>query len=688
MVDEDLTNFPVLISFIDGDLIGKTQPDGDDLLFTDFYSIKLNHEIEYYNSSNGELYAWVNVTTLSSTIDTILYMYYGNLVCGSQENPTGVWHTDYRMVQHFEETSGVTSDSTIYGHDGLVNSVHQDAVGLIDGADEFVYSDPSYSRGPYFDVNNEYSVGLWFNADTFSNPEGNWQCMFEMGGTTSERIIFYLLNDEFGAVGHRTVGYTASSDADLSTGEWYYAVFTFNYSASPQAHMYSNGVDLTLTHNNDLGQTPSLHDKYNIGANRVSDYAFDGRIDDLWFTDRVCSPDWVNTSYKSQSNPESFYDVGSEEIWNQPPGAIFMFEPVNPTIDDIVYFNSTSYDPDGYIVNWTWDFGDGNMSYGEQVTHSYEDDGIYNVTLTVLDNDLASNTTYILITVEKIDIGIIDAGIHDGDTRYIGSDTLNVTVKNLGTITTSVMVNLTLEWWNTTASDWEEVDSGSMGPYDLDPDVWVESFFDVYYDFEGEYRATFSLDTPLYTGWNDNDSSNDNHIAEFDILTEIKEINISLKTGWNLISVPVDNDFTAITLSENITGCVMISRFDAVAQTYETYIVGGPPSFDFPIIDGHGYFILVDENSTLSVSGLPITSVSVGLSIGWNMIGWYHGHDTMASSICENITGSVMISWFDVVNNMFNTYIVGGPPSFDFTVGQGMGLFVLVDTASTWQGEG
>ena len=37
----------------------------------------------------------------------------------------------------------------------------------------------------------------------------------------------------------------------------------------------------------------------------------------------------------------------------------------------------------------------------------------------------------------------------------------------------------------------------NKNPYDLDPDVWIESFFDVYFDFEGEYRATFSLDTPL-----------------------------------------------------------------------------------------------------------------------------------------------------------------------------------------------
>ena len=66
--------------------------------------------------------------------------------------------------------------------------------------------------------------------------------------------------------------------------------------------------------------------------------------------------------------------------------------------------------------------------------------------------------------------------------------------------------------------------------------------------------------------------------------------NLSLHSGWNLITIPVENTYTAMTLSENITECVMISRFDAVNQTYKTYIVGGPPSFDFPILDGYGLF--------------------------------------------------------------------------------------------------
>jgi len=198
--------------------------------------------------------------------------------------------------------------------------------------------------------------------------------------------------------------------------------------------------------------------------------------------------------------------------------------------------------------------------------------------------------------------------------------------------------------------------------------------------WSGDLTGSTSPDTITMDG-------NKNVDAQFTFDTTIT-VNISLEAGWNLITVPVENVMMASDLAENITGSIMISRFDSVNQTYKTYIVGGPPGFDFPVVDGYGYFVLVDQNSTLSMSGYRIDSVSVPLSIGWNMIGWYHSSDTTASSLSENVTGCIMVSWFDPISQSFKTYIVGGPPGFDFTITPGMGLFVLVDESSVWHGEG
>ncbi|MCD6542321.1 MAG: PKD domain-containing protein, partial [Thermoplasmata archaeon] len=57
-----------------------------------------------------------------------------------------------------------------------------------------------------------------------------------------------------------------------------------------------------------------------------------------------------------------------------------------------VHFNSTVYEPDGYIVNYTWDFGDGGYAYTRNATHIYTKSGIYTVRLTVKDDDNATGT--------------------------------------------------------------------------------------------------------------------------------------------------------------------------------------------------------------------------------------------------------------------------------------------------------
>jgi len=138
LIDEALVNFPVLISSdSDGDLAVHAQDSGADLIFTDYDGNRLNHEIELFNHTDGQFIAWVNVTSLSADTDTVLYLYYGNSLCSSQENITGTWSSDYRMVQHLNETSGLHYDSTLYGNDGTNYGSIQDAEGKIDGGNVF-----------------------------------------------------------------------------------------------------------------------------------------------------------------------------------------------------------------------------------------------------------------------------------------------------------------------------------------------------------------------------------------------------------------------------------------------------------------------------------------------------------------------------------------------------------------------
>jgi len=89
-------------------------------------------------------------------------------------------------------------------------------------------------------------------------------------------------------------------------------------------------------------------------------------------------------------------------VENQPPTASFTYSPENPVVNETITFNaSSSYDPDGNITSYEWDFGDGNITKTteEKINHSYSEAGSYEVTLTVKDDEGATNSTTKIITV-------------------------------------------------------------------------------------------------------------------------------------------------------------------------------------------------------------------------------------------------------------------------------------------------
>jgi len=92
------------------------------------------------------------------------------------------------------------------------------------------------------------------------------------------------------------------------------------------------------------------------------------------------------------------------------------------TYQNITFDGSGSTDSDGFIVNYTWDLGDGTTLYGEQFTHSYTTSGTYNVTLTVKDNDGLVNSNY---TVVGITLDTDGDGWSDSDEEIYGTSSID-----------------------------------------------------------------------------------------------------------------------------------------------------------------------------------------------------------------------------------------------------------------------
>jgi PKD repeat protein len=91
---------------------------------------------------------------------------------------------------------------------------------------------------------------------------------------------------------------------------------------------------------------------------------------------------------------------------NQLPQAAIAGPATGAVTETLHFDGSGSFDPDGTIVDYAWDFGDGNNASGDKVNHVYNAAGNYTIRLTVTDNNGAeANTTLIIQITEAVEVG-------------------------------------------------------------------------------------------------------------------------------------------------------------------------------------------------------------------------------------------------------------------------------------------
>ncbi|MHA2335335.1 MAG: DUF2341 domain-containing protein, partial [Candidatus Hodarchaeales archaeon] len=332
----NLIDFPILINLSDTDLhdTSKVQTDGDDILFTDAFGTKLDHEIELFdqtgNGTHANLLAWIKIPSLSGTIDTNITMYYGNNAVNSQENPEGVWLSDYGAIWHLTDDF---LDSTVNNNDGT-NSGSTDIQGIIADGQSFEGPSDHVNVGSGTSIDNVFNGGAtistWIylygwgggnygrilDKSTATDGSNGWGMCVDNVNPISKHLLFYR---DFSA--ERGLWYTPADS--LSLDQWYYLVVSFDDSNEDNVPtVYINGVSQSLVADSSSDAEGTAVDdsaqslyigKYSGSNTRT----FDGIIDEVRISYTFRSSNWINTEYDNQLNPESFHTTGSEEEYRK-----------------------------------------------------------------------------------------------------------------------------------------------------------------------------------------------------------------------------------------------------------------------------------------------------------------------------------------------------------------------------------
>ncbi|MEW6069114.1 MAG: PKD domain-containing protein, partial [Candidatus Thermoplasmatota archaeon] len=255
----------------------------------------------------------------------------------------------------------------------------------------------------YF-YNNYDGIDLVFSSNNYLNNcwiYNNSYGIQLLESSNNHLTACHIYNNSY-----RGLYLTASINNTISSCSIYgntHGIFLF--SSSNNNTIYHNSFIKNIGHAYEYFCSINTWDNgYPSGGNYWDDYTGE----DLYSGPNQDQPgsDWIgDTPYNiSGGNNKDRYPLWypTDQMPNRPPTANFTYSPASPVTTDTVKFTDTSYDPDGNIVAWLWDFGDGITSTLQNPTHKYADNGIYTVTLIVTDNDNATASVSKNITISNI----------------------------------------------------------------------------------------------------------------------------------------------------------------------------------------------------------------------------------------------------------------------------------------------
>ena len=367
-VDSDLTDFPVLISFTDTDLIQTNESQGRDFIFTQSDGLtELSHEIEKFDNTTGEVIAWVKLPTMSASSTTEMYIYYKGNAIGFDS--ADVWNDDYVLVWHLNQTSTGTAgefvDATGNGNDGRggggtkvgysAGRIPHETTGQIgdgqelkgptttgngEGTGDMIWTHNNIQGMPSRDFTIELWVGDVVNGPNLNNHLYNDIVSFctthtnDANNKWSNHINLWRAgNVKMKAVNQFYVstvdpGHPVDDDNPSAFTNWNHIVAVYNQKDADgtqgNSQLYING-ELVKDQNRSGGlnhviKTSDLRmvlggDIDGVNGNNCAkvNNEFKGKVDELRISSGLRTADYAAATYYNQGDPDTYTTVDVEE---------------------------------------------------------------------------------------------------------------------------------------------------------------------------------------------------------------------------------------------------------------------------------------------------------------------------------------------------------------------------------------
>ncbi len=368
------SNFPALVyTASDAQLGASACTNGEDILFTDSDgTTQLHHEIEEFNEVSGELTAWVEIPTLSGSLPTVIYMYYGDSRCIDQQDIPGTWDEggsdNFKAVWHMDEdqankgNAGLYKDATDtnyhHGNDEISATAQNSYIngGITHGGQDFNGMDDYVEIADHNELDltsGVLTISAWVYARSFgelvngriidhgggSDGSGGWSLLFfdDYGNKT---YAFYTRN---GTTFNSPIPVSDNNSALLN--QWEYVVVTM-----------SGGTVSFYVDGQPKGTVTSVQNPTDragvvrIGRRSTDNFReFDGFIDEVRVSSGIArSLNWIQTEYNNQWAPATYLTFESETAFGQ-----------------YYWHRDNGTDLGGITTNWS-------ESCGTQITNIYK----------------------------------------------------------------------------------------------------------------------------------------------------------------------------------------------------------------------------------------------------------------------------------------------------------------------------